>query len=53
MSLEKFGFTNSKESVPPEKKETKLTNRDKNKLELPFNLQNPDATLTISHRILQ
>jgi hypothetical protein len=27
--------------------------RDKVKLELPFNLQNPDATLTISHEILQ
>jgi hypothetical protein len=27
--------------------------RNKNKLELPFNMQNPDATLTISHKILQ
>ena len=31
MSLEKFGFTNSKESVPPEKK-AKLTKRQEKKI---------------------
>jgi hypothetical protein len=31
MSIEKFGFTNSKESVPPKKKKPKLTKRQETK----------------------
>jgi hypothetical protein len=31
MSLEKFGFMNSKESVPPKKKKPKLTKRQETK----------------------
>jgi hypothetical protein len=32
MSLEKFGFMNSKESVPPKKKETKIDKKTRDKI---------------------